>query len=1276
MKRESQTDILTALSHIKFPDGSTSKTSGFEFVILSGDTLLTDYHNNKTILVNTQNNNVTITLPELIATTRFVCTIVKIHEDNRLTVEGSANQTINDGANIYWDKKFGAVQFFPANLNWVSVAESNIPLDIEKTQLIKDDLEDQTTWQFTVGQKAALNGIYNFLFKYEQQDDTWNMDDAGDYTKEREDRIAFLGGQAEISSIALNVGHPYDDEALYDYDSNKIEIVDIGGGTKVARLKEQIQTVGIVDQEYDSEPIYTANGDIEVLDDKASLYFIDHKNVYGKEFNLVGSVPSNLLGESLNEWFRIGQITENETRGDATAIKLLDSCSMAKNVGTFSDKAAIWLEFSLNVVSLFNNPSGGYTTNLCQYPTDPGSPFASSSYNSMGSEKPAYYAFDGSPSTYWQNCCWDGAQPYPHYVGWVFAKPRRIRKINIALGSITSWSLMAGNSVGGATNVLCSGGAGGGEISFANDNFYTHYKLNITNGSAFVKVYTFEMFEEEQARDKVILTMSAGGGNAIKLLFSDSALAFQNDSGFTDIDSDFMIRDTADFQKLIFKLLLDGTTDAIQEVWGMNPGESDFTQLSGAIANSLFTGDAANDGDMKLELLGDGEIYYDYFKMGTTVREAASGLPTNNPDISLVNDVEVFGAIAPGALSFEANSDYPDMVDLKLENDSPSYLYYETGRDQMATTPNPWNIIGSGMGGEFRAISDYIDGRYRQGWGFYAPVDGSGNKWAHYSKNIGDLSLDQEYVILMQPWVRATANVEFHFYNGTHRMSIKYTAGSDTYWSYYNASTSQWVQIGGGGAWQYQIPYTGRDNSWTLYNEIRFNGATMNISYWEFKSNVIGTLTPGIGVTGVPDTSYPNGTLRMYAIYNTSNYCAAFTSYFKVQREDTVNHSDRLKYLLAFERSGIRKYYFFNKDGMDAGNTANEWIESAEQNRENFPPAYLNSGAEFDEGLQSLAGIGALQAGDKLNFNAFMDTDGNFETFLESAKILFNTNYYVDKPIIKKLSENHLDFPVAPLAFSFTTTPEAHGDLLRYGPVIDGFLYRHNGSVWVQTSESETLNTAQEMIDNVQQLIDDNLVIQGTTLDLAVQFLTDGVSQTSVDEAYIVGGSEYATDAGFYFHTNLNKIDISNWENINQLTITQTTPPDTTIIFMFSAEAAGTLVWRYWDGNQWLTEADPFSNNNQNLFANGNDKATIEALTRYEWHPLLQGKEELNMIVGLKTTDRNVRPQIDHVNIKFTYKDFNFGQQNGEVLVNKNGNTFFVKNISGQKMFELIFNLV
>ena len=154
----------------------------------------------------------------------------------------------------------------------------------------------------------------------------------------------------------------------------------------------------------------------------------------------------------------------------------------------------------------------------------------------------------------------------------------------------------------------------------------------------------------------------------------------------------------------------------------------------------------------------------------------------------------------------------------------------------------------------------------------------------------------------------------------------------------------------------------------------------------------------------------------------------------------------------------------------------------------------------------------------------------------------------------------------------------------------------------------------------------------------------------STDVPFGTGGQVFPTSQAYYVHTDLSsQIDSSTWTNINSVTLSQTTPTNTSIKYLVSFDNRTT--WKYWDGTVWTDSSLA------NLQTDGMDKAFLEGISQAQWNAsggfVAGTTATLDFAADLLTTDSSATPSLDQISVAYSgsgsasgssiYVDYNSG---------------------------------
>jgi uncharacterized protein (TIGR02145 family) len=114
--------------------------------------------------------------------------------------------------------------------------------------------------------------------------------------------------------------------------------------------------------------------------------------------------------------------------------------------------------------------------------------------------------------------------------------------------------------------------------------------------------------------------------------------------------------------------------------------------------------------------------------------------------------------------------------------------------------------------------------------------------------------------------------------------------------------------------------------------------------------------------------------------------------------------------------------------------------------------------------------------------------------------------------------------------------------------------------------------------------------------------------------------------------TNSSQKDTSTWTAVSGITLTQTTPTNTDLKYLVSFDGRST--WRYWDGDSWETSTL------DDLQTNGMSKTTLEGLSSANWSSTNGfSPGTLDFAIDLSTTDNTATPELDNIEIEYSYAD-------------------------------------
>jgi hypothetical protein len=140
-------------------------------------------------------------------------------------------------------------------------------------------------------------------------------------------------------------------------------------------------------------------------------------------------------------------------------------------------------------------------------------------------------------------------------------------------------------------------------------------------------------------------------------------------------------------------------------------------------------------------------------------------------------------------------------------------------------------------------------------------------------------------------------------------------------------------------------------------------------------------------------------------------------------------------------------------------------------------------------------------------------------------------------------------------------------------------------------------------------------------------------------------GQQYVTGPYYVATLNSSRIDVSDWSTIHSATITQTTPPGTSIKWLVSFD--GRATWRKWDGSAWVVVP---LNNGSSIDTNGNDYLTMQnALTNLN----VEAYSTIDFAFSLRTTNPNFSPSVDAVTL--ARDEYELGAAKTDYTIKRNG---------------------
>ncbi|WP_395454100.1 LamG-like jellyroll fold domain-containing protein (plasmid) [Azospirillum melinis] len=158
--------------------------------------------------------------------------------------------------------------------------------------------------------------------------------------------------------------------------------------------------------------------------------------------------------------------------------------------------------------------------------------------------------------------------------------------------------------------------------------------------------------------------------------------------------------------------------------------------------------------------------------------------------------------------------------------------------------------------------------------------------------------------------------------------------------------------------------------------------------------------------------------------------------------------------------------------------------------------------------------------------------------------------------------------------------------------------------------------------------------------------LSSTLRQTATfSPATIPYGASYVTGPFYVATANASRIDVSDWSTIHSATITQTTPPGTSIKWLVSFD--GRATWRKWDGSAWVVVP---LNSGASIDTNGNDYLTLQnALKNLN----VESYGTIDFAFSLKTANPNFSPSVDAVTL--ARDEYELGAAKIDYTIKRNG---------------------
>lgn len=158
--------------------------------------------------------------------------------------------------------------------------------------------------------------------------------------------------------------------------------------------------------------------------------------------------------------------------------------------------------------------------------------------------------------------------------------------------------------------------------------------------------------------------------------------------------------------------------------------------------------------------------------------------------------------------------------------------------------------------------------------------------------------------------------------------------------------------------------------------------------------------------------------------------------------------------------------------------------------------------------------------------------------------------------------------------------------------------------------------------------------------------LSSTLRQTATfSPATIPYGASYVTGPFYVATLDSSRIDVSDWSTIHSATITQTTPPGTSIKWLVSFD--GRATWRKWDGSAWVVVP---LNSGASIDTSGNDYLTLQnALKNLN----VESYGTIDFAFSLKTANPNFSPSVDAVTL--ARDEYELGAAKIDYTIKRNG---------------------
>ncbi|KKQ52233.1 MAG: hypothetical protein US70_C0010G0038, partial [Parcubacteria group bacterium GW2011_GWD2_38_11] len=138
-------------------------------------------------------------------------------------------------------------------------------------------------------------------------------------------------------------------------------------------------------------------------------------------------------------------------------------------------------------------------------------------------------------------------------------------------------------------------------------------------------------------------------------------------------------------------------------------------------------------------------------------------------------------------------------------------------------------------------------------------------------------------------------------------------------------------------------------------------------------------------------------------------------------------------------------------------------------------------------------------------------------------------------------------------------------------------------------------------------------------------------SEVGIAEIEYYGATAYPTTQSYYVTTSAtSQKNSSTWGAISGVTLSQTTPANTTLKYLVSFDNRST--WKYWNGSSWVNSSLA------NLETDGMTKSIMEGISQVQWGAsggFVPLSGTLDFAVSLKTTDAAVTPTVGSINVNY-----------------------------------------